>query len=132
MPSVTSQQLNKQLDSALWPFVESLTYEPGSADEVRLQLQVPEGLSYFAGHFPTQAVLPGVVQVHWVGELAKRFFDVGRFIELKSVKFNGMVLPNTELTLVLRFDAVKGLLRFDYHTAAEKLSSGALSFSTEA
>ncbi|RBP53724.1 hypothetical protein [Arenicella xantha] len=129
MLQVTSEQLNKQLCAADWPRIESISESDGT---LTLQLYVPDNLSYFAGHFPAQAVLPGVVQVHWVGELAAQFFALGDFQELKSVKFNSMVLPDTRLTLVLRFAANKAMLRFEYFNATDKFSSGALSYSTGA
>lgn len=131
MSTITAESLNKQLDSNEWPLVESLEhFENG----VEMALSVPECLSYFEGHFPEQAVLPGVVQVHWVGELAGKLFSdqnvsIGYFSELKSLKFNSMVLPNTKLNLSLQFNAERNSLKFSYFSDNDKYSSGVLGFS---
>lgn len=126
MSLITAEQLNKQLDPTLWPMLSSVEW---MEDTVRLSLYVPDDLSYFAGHFPGQPVLPGVVQVHWAGELAKTLFAAKGFSELKSVKFNSMILPNQTVSLTLSFNADKGSLRFDYVSGEEKFSSGSLVFS---
>lgn len=125
MSSITPEQLNAQLDAAHWPRFCAVEYQPQQA---MLELDVPTELSYFAGHFPEQAVLPGVVQVHWVGELAARFFAVGAFKELKSLKFNSMVLPETRLRLTLDYQAEKSQLKFSYTAAEQNYSSGILVF----
>ncbi|GHA14579.1 thioester dehydrase [Arenicella chitinivorans] len=125
MPSITPEQLNAQLDAAQWPRFHALVQR---SDQAIIELEVPDDLRYFAGHFPQQAVLPGVVQVHWVGELAARLFAVGAFTELKSLKFNSMVLPNTWLRLTLDFHAEKSQLKFSYATQEQYFSSGVLVF----
>lgn len=127
MQPITPEQLNAQLDAAHWPrfcTVEQHTHQ------VMVELEVPADLSYFRGHFPEQAVLPGVVQVHWVGELAARLFPVGDFKEFKSLKFNSMVLPETRLQLTLDYQAEKSQLKFSYTAAELVFSSGVLAFTS--
>ena len=91
---------------------------------------IPDNLSYFAGHFPEQAVLPGIVQIHWAGELAKFLLNLEGFAALKNIKFNSMVLPNSQLTLSLKYNQVKQTLRFDYKSQSDKFSNGVLAFNT--
>lgn len=131
MSTITAERLNEQLDSNEWPLIESLVHVENG---VELELSVTEDLSYFEGHFPEQAVLPGVIQVHWVGELAGKLFSdqnisIGYFSELKSLKFNSMVLPNTKLNLKLQFNAERNSLTFSYFSENDKYSSGVLGFS---
>jgi len=131
MSIITAKSLNEQLNSNEWPIIESLKHVENG---VELSLSVPEDLSYFEGHFPDQAVLPGVVQVHWVGELAGKLFSdqnvsIGYFSELKSLKFNSMVLPNTKLSLSLQFNAERNSLKFSYFSDNDNFSSGVLGFS---
>lgn len=111
MSLISAEQLNTTLDPKLWPTFRAVTEQANGA---LLSLYVPERLSYFAGHFPTQAVLPGVVQVHWVGELSRMFFDIEGFSELKSVKFNSMILPSSDVELDLQFSEERQSLRFQY------------------
>jgi len=100
-------------------------------DQVNLLLGIPEDLRFFAGHFPEQAVLPGVVQIHWAGELAKFLFNISGFAALKNVKFNSMVLPNNQIVLNLKYNKEKQTLRFDYTSETDKYSSGVLVFTQE-
>jgi 3-hydroxymyristoyl/3-hydroxydecanoyl-(acyl carrier protein) dehydratase len=132
MFSISAEQLNQSLDSHLWPrfdLIERLE------NVVTIAAFVPDNLDYFAGHFPEQAVLPGVVQVHWVGELAKKFFAVRGFSDLKSIKFSGMILPNQLIELTLKYAPEKGTVRFSYQSSEDnddvlKFSSGMLSFTS--
>jgi 3-hydroxymyristoyl/3-hydroxydecanoyl-(acyl carrier protein) dehydratase len=133
MLSISAEQLNQSLESHLWPRFDLVECQDNI---VTINAFVPDNLDYFAGHFPDQAVLPGVVQVHWVGELAKRFFAVSGFSELKSIKFSSMVLPNQDIELTLKYLQDKGTVRFSYHSKADqtealKFSSGMLSFSVQ-
>lgn len=129
MPSITAEHINHLLDSSSWPKFEEIEVQH---DLVQARAFVPSTLSYFAGHFPEQAVLPGVVQVHWAGELAQRLFDVTGFTDLKSVKFNSMILPEQHINLELKYSAEKGTVRFSYSNGDDKFSSGMLSFSKAA
>jgi len=76
-------------------------------------------------------LLPGVVQIHWAGELGKLLFNIEGFAALKNVKFNSMVLPNSQIILNLKYTSDKQTLRFDYTSDSDKYSSGALVFNTE-
>jgi len=136
MSLITAEELNEKLDSSSWPTILSLDTQPASA---QLSFHIPDSLSYFAGHFPTQAVLPGVVQIHWAGELCKMLFSPSGFSELSSVKFNGMILPGHTIDLSLKFSLDRQSLRFEYtgesvgsdQTKNNKFSSGSLVFTNE-
>jgi len=128
MPPITAEHLNQLLDPKCWPYFTDLEYTEENDDSVRLLANVPASLEYFAGHFPEQAILPGVVQVHWVGELAKSLFALEGFRELKSIKFSSMVMPGQDITIELKYSVEKATVRFSYTSANEKLSSGMLSF----
>ena len=132
MSSILAEQLNQSLDPHLWPRFDLVECQE---NVVTIAAFVPDNLAYFAGHFPEQAVLPGVVQVHWVGELAKKIFAVSGFSDLKSIKFSSMILPNQAIELTVKYAPEKGTIRFSYQapeTDAEvlKFSSGMLSFAS--
>lgn len=122
MPSISAEQLNQSLDLNLWPRFDFLERQD---NVVTIKAFVPDHLEYFAGHFPEQPVLPGVVQVHWVGELAQKLFAVDGFSELKSIKFSSMILPNQAIELTLKYAQDKGTVRFSYQSleAEEPLAS---------
>jgi len=128
MSILTASILNQRYNDALWPRFESVV-----VDEVQAQCNIYIGrnLSVFEGHFPQQAVVPGVVLVHWVGELAQTFFACKGFNQLKKTKFSNIVLPSSSLTLVLEHRPKIGDVSFEYKDADQRYSSGVISFSVE-
>ena len=98
-------------------------------DKVLLTLYVREQLTWFAGHFPEQAVLPGVVQIDWAGKLGRALFVRDkRFTQLTNIKFKSMVMPDTHMDLELVFDEEKGRLKFHFFNASESFSMGSFTF----
>ena len=75
--------------------------------------EVPEGLDCFAGHFPEQALLPGVVQLEWLareieGETQDRFPGRDapiRFSRIERLKFKRPIFPGDHLTACFERDA---------------------------
>jgi len=128
LTKLSQEDLSQQFNGDQWPVFNQVELIDG---QVNLILGIPENLSFFAGHFPEQAVLPGVVQIHWAGELGKLLFNIEGFAALKNVKFNSMVLPNSQIILNLKYTSDKQTLRFDYTSDSDKYSSGALVFNTE-
>jgi 3-hydroxymyristoyl/3-hydroxydecanoyl-(acyl carrier protein) dehydratase len=125
MQSAILEKLNLEQDLTQWPKFGNTEF---TDDGVALELLVSPDLAYFDGHFPEQSVLPGVVQVHWAGELARRLFSCSGFSGLIKIKFNGVVLPNTRITLNLIFREDLNRVDFEYADEKQKLSSGAISF----
>jgi 3-hydroxymyristoyl/3-hydroxydecanoyl-(acyl carrier protein) dehydratase len=89
-----------------------------------LDLFVPERMSYFAGHFPDQPVLPGVVQVFWAERAARDCLGLTGAVSIRSLKFKQMVLPNTALVLSLVANPGNGSVSFTYASDATQYSSG--------
>lgn len=72
------------------------------ADSARFELLVPADLHWFQGHFPGHPVLPGVVQVGWVYQLAGEVFArLAPFRGLRAVKFHQLIEPDTRLVLLI-------------------------------
>ena len=71
---------------------------------VIIQLDIPENLYYFQGHFPAAPVLPGVVMTHWVMEYLTEHYgvDADNFSGLSALKFQIIIRPNYQLTLALK------------------------------
>ena len=130
MQQLTAQELNQMFDSTKWPFFESVEYDftQPSILLVHFNIKVDKSLKYFTGHFPEQAVLPGVVQIHWAGELARKCLACDGFNNLKKVKFNSVILPMTTLTLSLSYTPSQGSLSFVYQSKQQKYSSGLVTF----
>jgi len=96
-----------------------------SADEVQLNLKVPEDLVYFPNHFASYPLLPGVVQLAWAEHFGKLFFSITKpFCQMEVVKFIKIIQPGDELTLTLNWKAVSGKLYFNFSSGLGAHSSG--------
>lgn len=110
-----------------WPEFKSITKESETA--FTLELYIQDSLSWFEGHFPEQAVLPGVVQTHWAGCLSELFFSVEGFNKVSNLKFKSMILPDVLVSLSLVFNHEKQSIAFDFHGTDTSYTQGKLFFS---
>lgn len=103
--------------------------EPLSAIELDgewlLELEVPPDLAHFSGHFPQTPVLPGVVQIDWALDLARRLLTLPpRFVGMEVLKFQQLVRPGDRIQLSLRFDPARGKLYFAFRNGDAPCASG--------
>lgn len=84
-------------------------------DNIELRLLVAADLESFKGHFPEQAVLPGVTQLDWAVRLGCQYFGYCEAVaNLEVLKFQQLILPGQEVTLSISNNAAKGKLTFAY------------------
>lgn len=77
-------------------------------DSIELRLLVAADLEYFNGHFPEQAVLPGVTQLDRAVRLGCEHFGYNAAVaNLEVLKFQQLILPGQEVTLVISHNAAK-------------------------
>ncbi|MBV1932773.1 MAG: AMP-binding protein [Porticoccaceae bacterium] len=96
-----------------------------SAEHLRLQLQVPEDLLFFGGHFDEAPILPGVVQVHWANHYARQMFTLDQdFLRLEVIKFKQIIHPGQKITLELQYDSAKQKIDFTYYSDLGPHASG--------
>ena len=95
-----------------------------------IQLRVAPDLAVFAGHFPGQPILPGIVQVLWAQALAEQAFDLTaeQFLGLGRTKFKAPVRPGDSLTLTL---TVGRQIRFRFERDGETCTDGTLRYGGE-
>lgn len=92
---------------------------------VELSLAMPHDLMYFRGHFPTLAVLPGVVQIDWVMNYGRRYFNLGDVsARTLRIKFRRLIRPGDRLVLTLAYQPTRNQIEFSYADPAGTLSSG--------
>jgi 3-hydroxymyristoyl/3-hydroxydecanoyl-(acyl carrier protein) dehydratase len=109
------------------PEIESA--ERAGAHAVTLRFVVPEGLRYFAGHFPEVPLLPGVVQIGWALELARRHLEVtGEFRALHAVKFTRVIQPGAAVELRLSVAVTDKSLDFAFSSGGHACSEGRVVF----
>ncbi|MEE4172951.1 MAG: hypothetical protein V2I57_01710 [Xanthomonadales bacterium] len=82
--------------------------DAGLPKTVRLELAVAEDNPWVEGHFPEQAVLPGVVLLRWAIEAATAQWPIlGAVRSVSNLKFQRPVLPPATLTLILELRTSK-------------------------
>jgi acyl-coenzyme A synthetase/AMP-(fatty) acid ligase len=130
LPYTNQGKLAQATVEALLAAPRPTQVEPLSAveqdGEWQLELVVPLDLAHFTGHFPQTPVLPGVVQVDWAQQLARRLIKdlPPRFSGMEVLKFQQLVRPGDQLQLTLRFDAARGKLYFAFRNGEAPCSSG--------
>ena len=105
------------------PVLRSLAFD--GPQQVRVTLDLPATLPCFAGHFPGFPVLPGVVQIDWVMQLAAAHLRCAQrpAAEIR-VKFKRVVTPGSPLGLTLRHDTARQRLAFTYTIGDSVASQG--------
>lgn len=98
------------------------------------ELEVPEDLLYFRGHFSGEPILAAVVQLQLaiLPRVAQCWTDLARLRRLSRMKFRTPIRPGARLRLTLWRDP--GLPRVDFtlHSGDRVCTSGTLEFSEEA
>ena len=89
------------------------------------RLFVDKDLPFFNGHFPEQAVLPGVSQLDWAIQLGCKTFGYPvNVATLEVLKFQQLILPGTEISLSITHDADKRKLMFKIYDGDKRFASG--------
>jgi acyl-coenzyme A synthetase/AMP-(fatty) acid ligase len=90
-----------------------------------VELWVSPTAPFFAGHFPQQPILPGVVQVDWLVWLSRVLLDIeAGFAGLEAAKFRRVILPGRRLTVSLWNDAANHRTRYEIRDRNAICASG--------
>ena len=111
----------------------SVIRESVSGSKAEVVFVVPDDLAYFDGHFPGAPIVPGVVQIKWAIEIARRCLSLaGAFAGMEVVKFYQIMGAGMEVTLVLEHSPDTGKLSFSFESGHSRLSSGRVVLSRRA
>ena len=94
--------------------------------EASFQLFIPAQLIYFKGHFNNLPILPGLVQIKWAIEFSTQLSKRNQIKKINRLKFSGLILPNTTLTLSIHYKMESGRADFRYHNDTVTFSQGQL------
>lgn len=100
------------------------------AGGVRVILDVPPHLAWFAGHFPAEPILPGAVQTGWAVALAQEHFGFdAEPTALDRIKFLRPVRPGSRLELELgREQGRPNRVSWRFSENGNPVSSGTMDF----
>ncbi|QMT35567.1 AMP-binding protein [Neisseria wadsworthii] len=100
-----------------------------NAETHRFQGRVPLDLVYFGGHFANFPLVPGVIELQWVRDLAERF-DWGRqsVVSVENLKYQQFLCPHHEVFAELKYDADKNKLTFKLENHEAVCASGRIVF----
>ena len=109
------------IKSSLPPIIGKQMLEDG----VEWQLRIDAELPYFNGHFPEQAVLPGVTQLDWAVQLGAAEFGYHPEVQtLEVLKFQQLILPGSQVCLKISLNRAKHKLIFAYYQGEQRYGSG--------
>ena len=99
-----------------------------SRDDYRVECYLPEDLPCFRGHFPSLALVPGVVQLGWVADFAGIGLQPGQRVRAERLKFQKPMRPGHSLTLSIsaQQSGEAARLTFKYFNDAGLYASGIL------
>jgi hypothetical protein len=103
------------------PVILGQSITPG---EAMFELELPENLRWFDGHFPGQPLLPGVAQLHIAAACARLAWQkhyTGR--EMSRIKFRRVLTPNQRISLRLTLRPA-GDMDFQYFQGEDIAASG--------
>lgn len=96
---------------------------------ISCELSVPRELRVLRDHFPGAPVVPGVMQIAWAVELARRHgLASGPLRGILAAKFRRLVLPGMRLAARVEPGPAPGQCCFVFELGGEAVSSGRLQF----
>ncbi len=102
-------------------------------DSVTWTLKITADLEFFSGHFPEQPVLPGVTQLDWAIKLGCEHFGYSvNVATLEVLKFQQLMLPDTQVELTISHNPAKAKLVFAYCDGDKRFASGRIALNSEA
>lgn len=91
----------------------------------RYALEVPLDLAHFSGHFADLPIVPGVTQIGWAFDAARRDLRPDlNFGGMEVLKFQKLLRPGDAAELLLRWDDERAKLHFTLTLAGVSCASG--------
>ena len=99
-----------------------------------IEMEVPSTSDFFDGHFDSFKLLPAVVQVNLVMNLAHKHLGSPLTMhKIQRTKFMSPIPPDTKVILEISYDKETGRIAFDFRNAeGKKFSNGSVKIGAEA
>lgn len=116
------------VEPAWMPPISELVVDPGLRS-MSFRFQVSRDLPVFRGHFPGAPIVPGIMQIGWVVEMARTHrLASGCCTGIVTAKFRRLLLPGMAIEATAERAARPGQLRFSLRCRGEEVSTGRLQF----
>jgi len=126
LPQRSLISLFEQKQSKLPEIISSMAEDQ---HKLTLHCRIPSDLIYLDGHFDSQAILPGVVQIHWATHFGSKLIpEAMSFKSVEVLKFQQLLMPEQFFSMTLRYDTAKQKLFFSYDSEQGVHSSGRLCY----
>lgn len=132
LPQNSQSKLNKSyLQTLFKPMLQPVVLSQSqSSDDYILSLEFPPELACFKGHFPTQAIYPGVGQIGFLQHFAKLIWsDLNWCQGYEQLKFQNLIRPYAIVQLKLSRKEHK--VGFELRDSEQILASGRLLFALQ-
>jgi 3-hydroxymyristoyl/3-hydroxydecanoyl-(acyl carrier protein) dehydratase len=103
--------------------VDILDEQIAGASLVRV-LRVRDGAAGLEGHFPGSPLVPGVVQVQWAVQAARRLAGMPRVGRLEGLKFKAPIRPGQRVEVAVTLSASGDSIQFRISCGETIFSSG--------
>ncbi|MDY5722849.1 MAG: hypothetical protein SPK55_09765 [Succinivibrio sp.] len=85
-----------------------------TANSFKVNFTLNEDLFYLQGHFPTQKLLPGVVQLGYVVDFCKELLNLDLGQNIPVIKFVSPIVPHDSVELNVEYNPDKSSVKFAY------------------
>lgn len=84
-----------------------------NSDTLIYKGKIPLDLIYFNGHFADFPLVPGVIELQWISDLAAQFtWGKQSITRIENLKYQQFIRPNDEVIVELKYDSEKNKLNF--------------------
>ncbi len=104
-----------------------------TSSELSFLMSLSEDHPVFNGHFTNAPIVPGVMQIQWVMDLAIKYFPDTLNATIKQIsklKYHHVISPNNKFSLKILFESKNNKLTFKFSTVKFIHSSGIIEFNT--
>jgi len=96
------------------------------SDVIKLSFNVPQTHPCFAGHFPTQPIVPGALLMQWIFDRVRDQYRNHTIVSVKSMKFLKSLQPGDACELELNNDAASQRLNIACRCHSELVCKGVI------
>ncbi len=104
-----------------------LSKEDDHDSELIIDIEIPDNLIYFDGHFDDFPIVPGVVQIDWIAKSLYQLLPTSLMIQkIEALKFMHPIRPKDKCKIKMYGDFKKEKVTFQFYNKEKVLTKGRL------